>query len=181
MDVEKAFLLEEIVDRAADAVSHPRNGAEGVGARPQMGDRAQELERVLLLLQRIALGVGPAMYGDTAGLDLGGLAFAGRGLHEPLDVHAATGREALDVRLVIGQRGLGQHLDITETGAVVDLDEAEARLGVAARAHPALEEDFAPDRIATAGLGHTEFLHHVLLSLRLGHKITSANRSSGCA
>ncbi len=58
VDVEEALLLEEVVDRAADAVAHPRDGAERVGPRPQVGDRAQELERVPLLLQRVRFGVG---------------------------------------------------------------------------------------------------------------------------
>ena len=48
VDVEEAPLLEELVDRVADAVPHPGDGAEGVGPRPQMGDRPQELERVAL-------------------------------------------------------------------------------------------------------------------------------------
>ena len=51
VDVEEAALLEELVDRVAHAVPHAGHGAEGVRARPQVGDRAEELERVALLLQ----------------------------------------------------------------------------------------------------------------------------------
>ena len=65
VDVEEALFLEEVVDRAADAVPHAGDRAEGVGPRAQVGDRAQELEGVPLLLERIGLGVGPAVDGDA--------------------------------------------------------------------------------------------------------------------
>ena len=58
VDVEKAVLLKELVDRAADLVAHAGNCAKRVGARAEVGDRAQELEGVPLLLKRIGFGVG---------------------------------------------------------------------------------------------------------------------------
>ena len=53
MDVEEAALLEKAVDGEAQGVAHPRHRAEGVGARPQVGDLAQKLEGVPLLLERV--------------------------------------------------------------------------------------------------------------------------------
>ena len=57
------------------------DGAEGVGARPQVGDGAQELEGVALLLERVRLRVGAAVDDDALGVDFGGLALGGRRLH----------------------------------------------------------------------------------------------------
>ena len=81
VEVEEAFLLEEVVDRAADAVAHARDRAERVGPRPQMGPLAELFERVPLLLQRVRFGIGPAVDDDLGGVHFGGLPFAARGLH----------------------------------------------------------------------------------------------------
>ena len=161
VDVEEALFLEEIVDRAADAVAHPGDGAEGVGPRPQVGDGAQELEGMLLLLQRIGFRIGPAVDGHAPRLDFGGLALAGRRLDQPLDAHAASGREPLDFRFVVRQRRLGQHLDVAETRAVVEFQEAETGLGIAAGADPALHACFPSNGVRPPRLGHREFFHRL--------------------
>ena len=171
MDVEEALFLEEIVDRAADAVPHPGDGAEGVGPRPQVGDGAEELKGMLLLLQRIGFGIGPAVYGDAAGLDFGGLALAGRRLQQPADADAATGGEPLDFRFVVGQGGLGHHLDVAETRAVVEFDKAEAGLRVAAGAHPALQKGLAADHLGLPRLSDRKFFHRLRL---VAHSSTSS-------
>ena len=177
MDVEKALFLEEIVYRAANAVAHAGHGAEGVGSRPQMGDGPHKLEAVLLLLQRIALGVGPAVDGHAAGLHLGGLALAGRGLHQPLDAHAAAGGESLDLAFVIFQPGLGQHLQIAEARAVVEFQEAESGLGISPGADPALQQDFSPHGLGAAGLSDRRFFH-IIYSNPLAASQRSASRAA---
>ena len=47
--------LEEVVDRARGGVAHAQHRAERVRARPQVRDRAQELEAVALLLERVVV------------------------------------------------------------------------------------------------------------------------------
>jgi len=160
VDIEEALFLEELVDRVAHAIPHPGDGPEGIGARPQMGDRAQELERVALLLQGIGLRVGRAVDGDPRGLHFGGLSLAGRLLDEPFDRHAAPGRELLDFRLIVLQARFGDDLDVAEAGAVVQFDEAETRLGIPPGADPALQDHVAADRIGTPGFGDGSLLRH---------------------
>ncbi len=54
-----------------------RDGAEGVGARAQVGDLAQELQRVLLGLNRVRLGViDQPQHLERVGLDLDALPLA---------------------------------------------------------------------------------------------------------
>ena len=77
VDPEEAVLVEEAVHGHRQAVPHPGDGAEGVGAGPQVGDLAQVLERVLLGGDRVGLGVvDPADDLDRLGLDLDRLALA---------------------------------------------------------------------------------------------------------
>ena len=144
--VEEAFLLEEVVDRAADAVAHPHDGAQRVGARPQVGPFAELLERVPLLLQRVRFGIAPAVDDQLGGVQLGGLLGAAGGLYLAAGGDAAAGREMLHFGLVVGQLRVGDDLDIRQARAVVQLQKAEAALGVAARADPALQRGCAADR-----------------------------------
>src|SRR5262249_10719395 len=44
MNVQKALLLKEIMDRSANAIANPRHGTESVGPWPKMRHRSQELE-----------------------------------------------------------------------------------------------------------------------------------------
>ena len=52
---------------------------------------------------------------------------------------------------------------LPKAGAVVDLQEAEAALGVAARAHPALQHAFPADRFRAPRLRHADLFHRRLL------------------
>src|SRR5260370_13891001 len=61
--------------------------------------------------------------------------------------------------LVVGQRILGEDLDVAEAGAVVQLDEAEAALGIAPGAHPTLQPHLAADGLHLAGLGDADLVH----------------------
>src|SRR5262249_45223199 len=135
------------------------DGAEGVGPRPQVRLGAQELQRVALFLQRVALRVGRAVDGDAGGVDLGRLALGGGLADLPDDGDARAGGEVLDLAVVVGQPGVGDDLDVALAGAVVDLDEAEAALGVAARADPPLQLHLLADRALAARLGDADLLH----------------------
>src|SRR4029079_9539052 len=134
---------EELMDRTADLAAEPGNGPEGVSARPQVRQRPQELERVLLLLQRVGLDVGLAVNDHARGLNLRLLPLGGRGFDEAFDRDAPAGGEALDVAFVVGQRAVRDDLHVALTRAVVELQEAEATFGVTPGANPALQPDLA--------------------------------------
>ena len=106
------------------------------------------------LLQGIGGHVGRAVDGDGRGVDFGRLALAGRRLYQARDRNAATGRKVFDFRLVVRQAALGDHLHVAEAGAVVDFQETEAGLRVAAGADPAVEDHFAADRFGPPGVGN---------------------------
>ena len=134
-----------------------------------------------LLLQRIRRRVGPAVDGDFLGQHLGRLPLGRRGADHALDGDAATGGELEDLALVVRQRGLGDDLDVAEARAVVEFEEAEAALGIAARAHPALQHAFAADRLRAPRSGHADLFHRRLLPglppNGILHRPTHAGRS----
>jgi hypothetical protein len=163
VDVEEPLVLEEVVDRAANAVANPHDGAHGVGARAEVGPFAELFERVPLFLQRVLFGIGPAVDGHLRGVDLGGLLLAAGGFHFATNGDAAAGREMFDFGLVVRQVLVGDDLDIGEAGAVVDFEEAEAAFGVAAGADPALQRGLAADGRRLAGFANGEFFHGFVL------------------
>ena len=145
------------MDRIADAVPYPGDRAEGIRPRPQMGDGAEELEGMPFLFQRIGLGIGNA-------IDEGCF---WRGSRWPVPCPARPGLrprrgaradgKLFDFRLVVRQRGLGDDLDVAEAGAVVQFEEAEARLSIAPRTDPTLNNDILADRFGLAGSGNGDF------------------------
>ena len=103
VQVQKSFLLEEVVNRPANAIPHARHRAERIRPRPQVGPLAQLLERMPLLLQRILFRIGPAMHDHFTRVKLSGLLLAARWLHFAVHRHTAAGRKLLDLRLVVRQ------------------------------------------------------------------------------
>ncbi len=93
------------------------------------------------------------------GLDLGGLALAERLAEEAGHGDAAPGGEVFDLRFVVRQRAFGHDLEVAEAGAVVEFQEAEAGLRVAAGADPAGERHFLAEMFGASGLGNGEFFH----------------------
>lgn len=138
VDINKAPLLKEAVDRVGQAGAHAEDGPEEIGTRPQVGDLTQKLRRVALLLERVGV-VRPAQQADFPGLHLPGLALALR-RHEGADhLQGGSGGETVDT--LESGAGLGHdHLEVLQAGAIVDLNERKA-LGVAAGADPALDKD----------------------------------------
>ena len=133
MDIDKAPLLEKFVDGVGGQGAHAEHGLEGVGPGPQMGDGAQELKAVALLLQGIVRGRG-ALHGDLCGLDLKGLLGLRRGhkgsLYNDGGSHAKLGYLG-EVR----QGVVVNHLHGLKIGSVADNDESE-RLGIPKASHP---------------------------------------------
>jgi hypothetical protein len=144
VDPEEAALVEVAVDRLGDAVAHARDSTERVRARAQVRDLAQVLHRVRFRLDRVGLRiVDPADDFDLRCLDLEALALAlGRHQRAGRD-HRAAGSQLGDLVGIVGERIRRDDLDRVEAGAVADVDERQACLRVAARAHPAANRDFA--------------------------------------
>ena len=127
-------------------------GAE-VGPFPEL------FQRVLLLLQRVRLGVRPAVDDDPAGPHLRRLLAAARGFDGPLNRHAAPGDELLHLALVIGQVRIRDHLQIAQRAAVVHLDERKAPFGIAPRPDPALHDATRADGRGLAGVFDGDAIH----------------------
>mmetsp|Transcript_46592 Transcript_46592/g.108281 ORF Transcript_46592/g.108281 Transcript_46592/m.108281 type:complete len:205 (-) Transcript_46592:867-1481(-) len=60
IDVHEPVLLEERVRRKRESVANAHHSAESVGPRPQVSERAQVLEAVLLLSKRVRGAIGDA-------------------------------------------------------------------------------------------------------------------------
>ena len=119
--------------------AHAEDRVEGVGARAQMRDRAQELEGVLLLLKRV-FGGGNALHFYRVRLQLKGLLGVGRqhqrAAHDERRADVLLG----DLGVVCELVGLENDLQVFEAAAVVQLDEAEGVAG-ADGACPAADGD----------------------------------------
>ncbi len=139
---DEAVVVKEAMDRLGDGVAHTRHRADHVRARPQMGDLAQELERVRLRLNGIGVGVlDPADHFDRAGLHFERLPLGGRWHDGAGGFHRASGGQTQHLIRVVGKRVGRHHLDRMEAGAVGHVDEGDAGLRIAPRAHPALDGD----------------------------------------
>ena len=73
MQVIETFVVEIFVYRIGHGVTDAKHRTERVGTRTQVGDVAQEFERMSLLLQRIGFGIGRTVYLDLLGLHLDAL------------------------------------------------------------------------------------------------------------
>ena len=136
--IMKFLILEKLVDRVGEAAAHAEDGAEQIGAGPQVSDFTQELQRVPFLLQRIG-GVSFAKHGKRFRDDFP-LLTAAFGLNKfAANLDRGTGIGAFDIG-VIGQRGIDDDLHAFKAGAVVEFDKGKD-LGVTAGAHPTLEQD----------------------------------------
>ncbi len=122
---------------------------------------------MLLLLQRIGFRIGLTVNLDAAGRHFGGLSLGRRGFDLAFDRHAAARAGVLDLGFVVGQLRRGDDLQVRQATAVVDLQEAEARLGVAPRADPALHAHLPADGRGLACLLNRDLFH--------GHKALRAS------
>ena len=145
------------MDRLRERVPDAGDGAEGVRARAQVGHRAQVLEGVALLRDRIGLGVVHfAEHPKRARLHLDALALALGSDQFAFDGNGAARAEFGHGGVVV--EGLvGNDLQIAEAAAVVDGDEAETALGGATGAHPALNTDLRPD--STGAVERIRYAH----------------------
>ena len=138
--VHKTSLLEETVHGVGNAAAHAEHGPESVGARTQVGNRAQVLESMALLLHWEVF-IGRAVDDDLRSLNLPALTFARRGNHR--SPHADTGTGALGFRSGKGRRAfVDNNLQALQAGTVVQSEKRDA-FAAPHRAQPPLYEDLS--------------------------------------
>ena len=100
VDVEEALLLEEVVDRLADAVAHAGDGAERVGPRPQVGDRRAGTRSVCpFFCSGYVSGSASPMHGRRSSACTSvACPLAGDAFTSPSTVTLAAGVQVLDLR-----------------------------------------------------------------------------------
>ena len=139
MHVHKSLIVEEFVDGLRRQRTDAEDRAEQVRARAQMRDGAQELDAVLLFLQRI-IGRRRADDRYARRLQFERLLRRGRGHERAFRLDGAADVQLGDF-FIIGNVGLFDHdLQGLEAGAVVQGDKSE-RFAVAHSAHPAADAD----------------------------------------
>ena len=139
--VDETALLKELMDRISHAAADAEDGAEEIRTWPEVGDRAHELHRVPLFLERVILGRGPDE-DDARGLELPFLPLALRGDDGSLDLDRGSRPSGHDGLLVSRQARIGDDLEIAETTPVVQFKKGEG-FRISLRPHPSLHGDVA--------------------------------------
>ena len=130
VSVDKAVLLEELVDGVSGHAADAESGVEGVGARAQGGHGAQILHAHLLFLQRILVGGAVAQDLYAVSIQLERLLCL-RSQHDAAHDAQAAVQAGVDDLIVVCQLAGFQHdLQGLEAAAVGQGDKADV-LGVA--------------------------------------------------
>ena len=136
MDVAVAVLVEVLVDGLSQLIADGEDGLEVAGADTEMGDGAQVLQGVTLLLEGV---VG------------GALTQHGQGLYVHLDAVAVGSHDGtrcgegrahghgVAVDALVHLLLVDDQLEAAEAGAVVDLQEGDV-LGISGGTHPAADD-----------------------------------------
>ena len=139
MEVIETLPVEIFVNGVGHGVPDAQHRAEGIGARTQVGDVAQELQRMPLFLQGIGLRIGRAVDLDLLGLHLDALARSER-RHEP-SVHTDAGARGDGFELLFAELGkIDHYLDIRNARSVIEGDERHILVS-ALGAHPTFDDD----------------------------------------
>ena len=143
----EAVLVEVPVHRHGQRMADPGDRAERVRPDPQVGDLAKVFEGVPLGRDRVGVGVvDPADHLDRICGQLHGLPLALRRGDRAADRDGTAGGQVDDLVLVVGERRGRDHLEGIEAGSVVNGQEGEPGLRIAARADPALHGRARADR-----------------------------------
>jgi hypothetical protein len=143
--VDKAVLLEELVDGVGSHAAHTESSVEGVGSGAQGGHGAQILHAHLLFLQGVLVGGAVAQDLHALGVQLKGLLCL-RGEHQlALDAQAAVQTGVDDFIVVCQLAGFQHDLQGLEAAAVRQGDEADV-LGVTDVLCPAADGDLGAVR-----------------------------------
>ena len=136
---------------------------EGIGARTQVSDIAQELQRVALLLQRIGIGIGRAVNLDLFGLDFDALARTRRCDQTTVDTQTCARSHRLE--LLLGNlRQIDHYLYITYARPVVQGDERHV-LVTALGAHPTFDDDIGIDSARLQNFYDSLRFHILIISV----------------
>ena len=124
MGVDKAPVIEELVDGVGRYRAHPEDGAVGVAPGTQVLDGAQVFQGVLFLLEGIFRGGAP-FHLDGNGVDLKGLLGVWGEQDVAPDHQGSTHVLLCNLIVVFHHRGFKNHLEVLEGGAVVQLNKAQ--------------------------------------------------------
>ncbi len=141
-----------------------------------MGDIAQELHGMTLLLQRKTV-VRRSYQIDFPSLDLPGLPFA-LGFDQIADYRHRSPRASLLEIIVIGHLSGDHDLQVLQARAIVELQEKEI-LGVAARPNPPLHEGIFLRGIARQSLYYFQSFHRISQTVAIArdasiHRLTKS-------
>ena len=126
------------MDGPCHAAADAEDSAEEIRARAEVGDGAEEFERVTLFLEGVGF-VGGAEEGEGSGLDFPLLSGSLTGDEAALDLQGSARGHSGDV-VVAGDARVGDHLNAAEAGTVIQFEERK-RLRVAPCADPSGERD----------------------------------------
>jgi hypothetical protein len=121
--IDEVPFVKKTVDGVCQQAADPEHGHKGVGARPQMGDGAQEFEGMTFFLQRV-VQAGKTDCFDCTGFQFNGLTRRRRRQQLARNFQSGTERELICCA-EIGQVIAVNDLQVLETGAVVQFDESE--------------------------------------------------------
>jgi hypothetical protein len=171
MHIDKAPFMKELVDGVDHRMTYAVYGAEGVGARPEMGDFAKKLQRMPFWLEWIFVRMCVAQYLDGAHGELYRLSFSGR-LHDAApDGEAGSCSDAPDQdRAGIGVR-LGYCLNIFNGRSVIDCNEQHI-FAFAPCSHPSHYERLGSPMAGRSSRALTFILRCIDILLLAGRKIS---------
>ena len=142
--IDKAVLLEKLVEGKRGGRTHAERRAERVGARTQMRNRAQEFQRMALLLQRI-IRRRRAFERNLLCMDFKGLLHLGGKKQFTRNNQGGSNVRFRDLFEIGELRLLKDDLHTLEAASVVEVNKTE-RLGIADCADPAAYRDLlAPE------------------------------------
>ena len=117
-----------------------------------------------LLLQRIVLGIGPAVHGDLARMHFRRLLLAAGWLYFAVHRNAAAWRQMLYFCFIICQICIRDDLDIRQARTVIQLKKTEAGFRIAPGANPAVKGRGLPNRLGSPSIFNCKLLHRFQLS-----------------
>ena len=177
VEVDKPLVVEVLVNRICHIVADAEDCTKGVGPRAEVSHLSQELKGVLLLLQRIRIGVCRAVDLNGISLYLYCLSLALTLYQLAVYRETGTGGDLLE-QLLIDLALVGNDLEVIHRGAVIHGDEGDI-LATPLGADPPLDIDLLIDVLRI--LDEVDYLysfHKVFLSAYSNAPILRLSTSS---
>ena len=124
MEVDKALVVEVLVDRISHIVADAEDCTKGIGPRTEVSHLSQELKGVLLLLQGIRIGICRTVDLDSISLYLYGLPLALTLDQLAIYGETSTGGDLLE-QLLIDLTLVGNDLEVMHRGAIIHRNESD--------------------------------------------------------